>query len=89
MEFLDRILAPEDDDVSKEMEKILKKKGIKIRKVTKVLSTNIIESNNCVEVKIEDIKTGGITKEKFEKVLMSVGRKANTKDLGLDVVGIK
>lgn len=89
MEFLDRILAPEDDDVSKEMEKILKKKGIKIRKVTKVLSTNIIESNNCVEVKIEDIKTGAITKEIFEKVLMSVGRKANTKDLGLDVVGIK
>eukprot|EP00341_Mesodinium_pulex_P000511 CAMPEP_0116920266 /NCGR_PEP_ID=MMETSP0467-20121206/20906_1 /TAXON_ID=283647 /ORGANISM="Mesodinium pulex, Strain SPMC105" /LENGTH=313 /DNA_ID=CAMNT_0004598057 /DNA_START=522 /DNA_END=1463 /DNA_ORIENTATION=- len=88
VEFLDRILPPEDDEVSKEMEKIMKKKGIKIRKTTKVTGASILTNDDCVEVEIEDVKTGTKTTEKFSRVLMSIGRKANTEKLGLDNVGI-
>lgn len=89
LEFLDRIFAPEDDDVSKEMEKIFTKKGIKIRKVTKLNSVKINETEDCIEATIEDIKNNKITNEKFSKVLISVGRKANIEGLGLDNAGVK
>jgi len=89
VEFLDRILAPEDDDISKEMEKIVSKKGITVRKSTKVINVTTSEKENCVIAEIEDIHSGTRTKERFSKVLMSVGRRANTQDLGLENVGVK
>lgn len=86
---MDRILAPEDDDVSKEMEKIMKKKGINIRKVSKVHGVTVLENQDCCEALIEDLKTGKKSTEKFSRVLMSIGRRANVDNLGLDKVGVK
>jgi len=82
-------LAPEDEDVSKEMTKIIKKKGIECALKSKLISAKVDKANDCVEVEIEDITTGKISKEKFSRVLVSIGRKPNTTQLGLENVGVK
>ena len=76
IEFLDRILAPEDNDISKEMEKLLTKKGITISKMTKLNSLKVDQENDRVEAVIEDLKTKVLRNETYSKVLVAIGRKA-------------
>jgi len=85
---MDKILAPEDDEVSKEMSKIMKKKGIEISLKSKLLSAKVNKQKDCVDVEIEDIETGKINKESFSRVLISIGRKPNIDKLDLDKVGV-
>jgi len=60
-----------------------------VRKLTKVLSAHANEKEGNVVVEIEDTKTSLKTKEHFTKVLICVGRKANTQKLGLENIGVK
>lgn len=64
VEFMDTLLPPEDEDVSKEIEKILKKRGIKFMKSCKLTGATILENNDCVEVEIQDIKKDSVLKER-------------------------
>tara|TARA_B100001996_G_scaffold379667_1_gene365789 strand:+ start:183 stop:1583 length:1401 start_codon:yes stop_codon:yes gene_type:complete len=85
VEFLDHILPGTDREISREFYKILEKQGIKFHLETKVES---------IENKGSFVKV--ITKEKNKNkidydsdvVLISIGRKPNTKDLNLKKVGI-
>ena len=81
LEYADSILPTEDREISKEMERLLKKKGIKVVTNCKVLpeTTNI---QNSVSVLA---KIGGDEKEfHADKVLVSVGRLANIEGIGLE-----
>jgi len=89
VEFLDRVLPLEDEDVSKEALKIFKKKGLNFTLETKVNKATVLKNENCVEVEYEDIKSGKKTVNKYDKVLVSIGRKANTLKLNLDKAGIQ
>ena len=86
IEFLDHITPGMDREISKEFMKILSKQGIKFHLKTKV--EKITKSNKSVL--IDASNTEG-KKEKFEcdVVLISIGRKPNTKNLNLAEVGIK
>jgi len=84
---MDKILPPEDDDVSKEMAKIMKKKGIDISLKSKVTKATVDKVKKCVELEIED-ETGKVVKETFSKVLISIGRKAQTDKLSLSNAGV-
>lgn len=59
---MDKILPPEDDEVSKEMAKIMKKKGIDIALKSKVTKATVDKVKKCVELEIED-ETGKVVKE--------------------------
>jgi len=85
---MDKILPPEDDEVSKEMAKIMKKKGIDISLKSKVTKATVDKTKKCVELEIED-ETGKITKETYSKVLISIGRKPQIDKLKLEEVGVK
>lgn len=80
LEYADRILPTEDHDISKEMTKLLKKKGVSIKTGAKVLA-DTVERGDQVSVKAEN--NGKEQKYTAEKMLVSVGRKANTEDIGL------
>lgn len=80
IEYAKQILPTEDDDIAKEVEKLLEKKGITFVKSAKVL-TETITKNNGVSIDAE-IKNKQET-FKAEKMLISVGREANTDNLGL------
>ena len=86
VEFLDHITPGMDKEISKEFMKILKKQGINFHMETKV--ENIKKNNDSATVTIQG-KDGKKTQMETDVVLVSVGRKPNTKNLNLDNVGVK
>ncbi|AZL15614.1 dihydrolipoyl dehydrogenase [Rickettsiales endosymbiont of Stachyamoeba lipophora] len=86
IEFLDRIVPAMDLEVGKEFKKILEKQGIEFKLETKVLSA--ATKNNKVALEIESVKNGEQTKLIADVVLVSIGRKPFTKNLGLENLGI-
>jgi dihydrolipoamide dehydrogenase len=87
VEFLDRILPGMDGEVSKSMQRILQKQGMKFRLSTKV--TSATRSDTGVKLTLEAAKGGDAETVEAEIVLVSVGRRAFTGGLGLDKAGVK
>ena len=86
VEFLDHITPGMDKEISNEFMKILKKQGINFHMETKV--ENIKKNSDSATVTIQG-KDGKKTQMETDVVLVSVGRKPNTKNLNLDNVGVK
>ncbi|GBF10472.1 dihydrolipoyl dehydrogenase [Tepidibacillus sp. HK-1] len=87
IEFLPRILPLEDEEISKEMTRVMKKRKIKIHTQTAVLPESIRITDRQVEL---DAKNGDqILHFKAEKILVSVGRQANIEGIGLEDVNVK
>ncbi|WP_067729971.1 dihydrolipoyl dehydrogenase [Oceanobacillus damuensis] len=80
IEYADRILPTEDKDVSKEVQRLMKKKGVKIVTGAKVLPETL-EKGNGVSIKAE--RKGKETLFSADKLFVSVGRLPNTEGLGL------
>lgn len=85
LEFLPKIAAGYDDDVSKFLARCFKKQGLSIHTSTKVTGSKEIDGK--LHVTAEDKKGKELTFP-ADKVLVSVGRKPYTENLGLEVVGI-
>ena len=85
VEFLDHITPGMDKEISKEFMKILQKQGINFHLQTKV---NSIKKNNKGAVVSTTNKNGKKINFECNVVLVSVGRKPNTKNLNLDAIGI-
>ena len=86
VEFLDHITPGMDKEISKEFMKILKKQGIKFHMETKV--ENIKKNTSSATVTISN-KDGKQSQIETDVVLISVGRKPNTKNLNLENIGVK
>ena len=87
MEYADRILPNEDRDISKEMQRILKKKKVKVIVNAKVLPETIQKMNGSTA--ISAIVKGEEQTFAAEKILVSVGRRPNTENLGLQNTDIE
>lgn len=85
VEFLPRIVPVEDEEVSKELEKQYKKKGIEI--MTNASVESLDTSGAGVKAKVKTA-TGEITLE-ADIVLSAVGVSANIEGIGLEENGIK
>lgn len=86
VEYLDRILPREDAEVSKEMERIMKKKGISFMTGTSVEGVDT-KGKGCV-VSTKD-KAGATQKIECDIVLSAVGIATNLEGQGLEEVGVK
>lgn len=86
IEYMDKIVPGMDADVSKELQKVLKKQGVNF---------NVSHAVSAVERKGDEIivkatnKKGAEVEFKGDYCLVSVGRKPYTEGLGLENVGIK
>lgn len=85
VEYLDRIVPVEDEDVSKQLERSLKKNGINV--LTKAEVTAVDTSSSPSKVKIKTDK--GEETIEAEVVLSAVGITPNIENLGLEEVGVK
>ena len=85
VEFLDHITSGMDKEISKEFMKILKKQGINFHMQHKVEK---IEKNKSGAVISTVDKEGNKKNIECDVVLVSVGRKPNTKGLNLEKVGV-
>tara|TARA_B100000945_G_scaffold223890_1_gene180930 strand:+ start:10935 stop:12320 length:1386 start_codon:yes stop_codon:yes gene_type:complete len=85
IELTDRILNKEDADVSKELTKIYEKKGIKILTGTQIEKLEV----NDKSVKANIITDGKESTLEFDTLMVAVGAEANTKNIGLEDVGVE
>jgi dihydrolipoamide dehydrogenase len=85
VEFLDRIVPNEDEEVSKTLEKIYKKAGIKIMTSTEVTAVDT-KGKGC-KVTVKD-KKGAESTVECDIVLSAVGVISNVENIGLEDVGI-
>jgi len=87
VEFLDRILPPEDKEVSKQFQKILQKQGMTFKLSSKV--TAVEHDGDGLKVTVEPAKGGDAETLEADVVLVCVGRRPFTDTLGLDEVGVE
>jgi len=80
-EMLPRIVPVEDEDVSKELERVFKKKGIGVKTGAKV--ENVQVSDSGVKFTVTDASGKQETVE-AEALLVAVGRKPVTENIGLE-----
>lgn len=85
VEYMDRIVPVEDHDVSRQMERSLKKAGIKFMTKSEVTAVNKEGDINKVTVK----NAKGESTLEAEIVLSAVGITPNIENLGLEEVGVK
>ncbi len=85
VEFLPRIVPVEDEDISKELDKNLKKQGIDILVNSEV--TAVDTSGNGVKAKVKTAN-GEVVLE-ADVLLSAVGVSANIEGIGLETVGVK
>jgi dihydrolipoamide dehydrogenase len=85
VEFMDRIVPVEDEEISKELAKNFKKNGIEI--MTSAEVTSVDTGGNGVKAKVKT-KEGEITLE-ADVVLSAVGVSANIEGIGLEELGVK
>ena len=86
IEFLDHITPGMDREISNEFMKILKKQGIKFQLNTKV--EKITKTQSGISIEISD-KENKKNKVDADVILISVGRKPNTKGLNLENVSVQ
>jgi len=86
IEFLDHITPGMDREISNEFMKILKKQKIKFQLNTKV--EKITKTQDGVSIETSD-KESKKNKIDADVVLISVGRKPNTKGLNLENIGVQ
>jgi len=88
VEFMEQGLLPrEDKDVSKELGKIFKKKGINVLGNASVESVS--KKGKGLVVKVKSRKDDSISEIECDIVLSATGVQANIEDIGLEALGIK
>ncbi len=86
VEYQDRLVPNEDADVSAELLRAYRKRGIKIKVAHGMTSATPQAAG--VRVEIEAVKDGKRTTLEADKLLVAVGITGNVEDLGLEDLGI-
>jgi dihydrolipoamide dehydrogenase len=86
IEYAEQILPAEDQEISREMQRLLKKKGIKIITGANLLPETLVKGEGIsITAKINN----RLQEFKAEKLLVSVGRQANIEGIGLENTDIQ
>ncbi len=86
VEFMDRVLPLEDEEVSKELRKAYKKLGVNVMLSTRV--EGIDDQGDKVVVTVTD-KDGNEQKLEAERVMQAIGFAPRTEGYGLENTGVK
>jgi dihydrolipoamide dehydrogenase len=86
VEFLPRLMPPEDEDISKELTRLFKKRGIDLNTSCKV--EKVERTADGVKVSWTT-SNGALIEREAEKVLIAVGRSPRTADVGIETTKIE
>ncbi|NVD44079.1 dihydrolipoyl dehydrogenase [Qipengyuania atrilutea] len=87
IEFLDQLLPGMDGDIRKEAGKIFKKQGMELKLKTKVTGAKV--DGDKVMLTAEPADGGDEETIEASHVLVAIGRRPNTENLGLDAIGLE
>jgi dihydrolipoamide dehydrogenase len=85
LEMLPRLVPVEDEDVSKELARVYRKRGINFHTAAKVEKVEKTKTGVAVTFSVD----GKHQKVEAEKILIAVGRKPRTENVGLEKTKIK
>lgn len=86
IEMADRLIGREDPEVSQTVQEILEAEGVKFRLKAECISFSPCEEGVCTNVVCDDPSQPQV---KGSHVLLAIGRRPNTDDLGLDKAGVQ
>jgi dihydrolipoamide dehydrogenase len=86
LEMLPRAVPVEDEEVSKELERVFKKQGIRVE--TGARAENIRKTGDGVTLTVA-LANGKAEEMQAETLLVAVGRKPNTENIGLENTKVK
>ncbi|WP_455474127.1 dihydrolipoyl dehydrogenase [Bartonella sp. B30(2025)] len=87
VEYLNKILGSMDGEVSRQLQKLMEKQGVKYQLDAKV--TAVTRSDSTAQVTFESIKGGSPETLEADVVLIATGRSPYTEGLGLAEAGIQ
>ncbi len=87
VEFADRLLPLEDADISKELQRLFTKRGIKVLTGAELQPQSLDIGPHGVRVHVE--QASGIKGLSAERLLVAVGRQANVEGFGLERTGVQ
>jgi dihydrolipoamide dehydrogenase len=87
VEFLDRILPGTDNEVARQMQRILERQGIAFRLASKV--TSIDAGGPSLKASVEPAAGGAAQETEADTVLVAIGRVPYTQGLGLEAIGLR
>jgi len=85
VEMLPRLVPVEDEDVSRELARVYRKRGINFHTSAKVEKVDKTKNGVAVTISVD----GKQQKIEAEKILIAIGRKPRTQNLGLEHTRIK
>ncbi|MCS4489749.1 dihydrolipoyl dehydrogenase [Corynebacterium sp. ES2775-CONJ] len=89
VEFMDRVLPNEDQDVSKEIAKQYKKLGVKLLTGHKTTAIKDLGGDHGVEVSVESKDGSSSDTIKADRCMVSIGFAPRTEGFGLEKTGVK
>ncbi|ASR47013.1 dihydrolipoyl dehydrogenase [Paenibacillus kribbensis] len=87
VEAAHRLIPTEDEDISREMQRLLTKRGVKVLTGSQVLAETYGKDGEGIQI---DVQKGDETETlSASKLLISVGRQANVENIGLENTDIR
>ena len=80
-EMLPRIVPVEDEEISKELERVFKKQGIRVE--TGAKCDNVVKTGKSVKMKVT-LSNGKVEDVEADKLLVAIGRAPNTANIGIE-----
>jgi dihydrolipoamide dehydrogenase len=87
VEFLDKIVPMMDQEIARNLQKTLVKQGMNFALGKKVISS--VNDGKKVTLELENVSDKSKEKLEADVVLVSIGRKPHTENLGLENIGVK
>ncbi|MFE5317075.1 dihydrolipoyl dehydrogenase [Paenibacillus sp. NPDC056579] len=87
VEYSDRLLPAEDSDISRELERLLRKRGVQVITDARLLTETVQKEEGAVKLQIE--RKGELQQLQADKMMVCVGREANVEDIGLHNTDVK
>jgi dihydrolipoamide dehydrogenase len=86
VEMLPRVLPLEDEEISKQLQRSLKKRGVKIHTGSRL--KQVVPTEDGLELEVEK-EGGNVENLAAEILLVAVGRAPVTSELGLEALGVR
>jgi dihydrolipoamide dehydrogenase len=86
LEMMPNLIPLSDEDLGKELGKVLKKQGVDVRTASTLEKVEKVDGGWKAFIKSAD---GKVEELVYEVVLLGVGRKANTSGMNLEEIGVK
>lgn len=86
IEFLDRIMPGSDSEIARDAKRTFEKQGLKFQLGTKV--TGVKKGKSSLKLSMEPAKGGKASTLETDVVVVAIGRRPFTTDLGLENIGV-